>query len=116
LQGLQDFSLKAKARIWPRLSDVCQLALEPSHTTPYSRPPPPWWVGAVSPITPLRAPAGEKKELNKKALFCAMLSRQRARRRPAPETRNPLQGYLAHKKQAPLGPYCRNMPRVLGGS
>ena len=24
-----------------------------------------------------------------------------------------LQGYLAHKKQAPLGPYCRTMPRAL---
>jgi hypothetical protein len=30
--------------------------------------------------------------------------------------RTALQGYLAHKKQAPLGPYCRNIPRALGGS
>ena len=27
-----------------------------------------------------------------------------------------LQGYLAHKKRTPLGPYRRPMPRVLGGS
>ena len=24
-----------------------------------------------------------------------------------------LQGYLSHKKQRPLGPYCRPMPKVL---
>ena len=27
-----------------------------------------------------------------------------------------LQGYLAHKKRTPLGPYCRPMPRVIRGS
>ena len=27
-----------------------------------------------------------------------------------------VQWYLAHKKQPHLGPYSRNMPRVLGGS
>ena len=26
-----------------------------------------------------------------------------------------IQGYLADKKPPPLGPYRRNMPRVLGG-
>ena len=28
----------------------------------------------------------------------------------------PAQGYLAHKKSPPLGPYRKPMPRVLGGS
>ena len=30
--------------------------------------------------------------------------------------RKGLQGYLAHKKTHPYGPYSRHMPRVLGGS